>query len=97
MTVHNIFSKDYPSNIGKIEFSDGSFIDSENIKKIALNNSVFCVNDSNSTLNGSNENDTLYGDDRDNRMYGGAGDDVLIGGKENDNLYGEEGAHTWSD
>ena len=95
MTVHNIFSKDYPSNIGKIEFSDGSFIDSENIKKIALNNSVFCVNDSNSTLNGSNENDTLYGDDRDNRMYGGAGDDVLIGGKENDDLYGEEGADTY--
>ena len=95
MTVHNIFSKDYPSNIGKIEFSDGSFIDSENIKKIASNNSVFCVDTSNSTLDGSSENDTLYGDDRDNRMYGGAGDDVLIGGKENDDLYGEEGADTY--
>ena len=95
MTVHNIFSKDYPSNIGKIEFSDGSFIDSENIKKIASNNSVFCVDASNSTLDGSSENDTLYGDDRDNRMHGIAGDDVLIGGKGNDSLSGEEGADTY--
>uniref|UniRef100_UPI0028DD17E2 calcium-binding protein n=1 Tax=Campylobacter rectus TaxID=203 RepID=UPI0028DD17E2 len=95
MTVHNIFSKDYPGSIGKIEFSDGSFIDSENIKKIASNNSVFCVDASNSTLDGSSENDTLYGDDRDNRMHGIAGDDVLIGGKGNDSLSGGEGADTY--
>jgi len=95
MTVYNIFSKEHPSGIGKIEFSDGSFIDSENIKKIASDNTVFFVDNSNTSLDGSSNNNTLYGDDRNNYIYGDAGNDILIGGKGNDGLNGGEGADTY--
>ena len=95
VTVYDIFNQDYPSKIGKIEFSDGSFIDFESIKQIASDNTVYYADDNNNRLDGSNKNDIMYGDKDTNYIYAGAGDDILIGGEGNDELYGEWGADTY--
>ena len=95
VTVYNIFNQDYPSKIGKIEFSDGSFIDFESIKQIASNNTAYCVDDDNNRIDGSDKNDIMYGNKDTNYIYAGAGDDILIGGEGNDELYGDWGADTY--
>ena len=95
VTVYDIFNQDYPSKIGKIEFSDGSFIDFESIKQIASDNTVYYADDNNNRLDGSDKNDIMYGNKDTNYIHAGAGDDILIGGEGNDELYGEWGADTY--
>jgi len=95
VTVYDIFNQDYPSKIGKIEFSGGSFMDFESIKQIALNNMVYYADDNNNRLDGSDKNDIMYGNKDTNYIHAGAGDDILIGGEGNDELYGEWGADTY--
>ena len=95
VTVYDIFNQDYPSKIGKIELSDGSFIDFESIKQIASDNTVYYADDNNNRLDGSDKNDIMYGDKDTNYIHAGAGDDILIGGEGNDELYGEWGADTY--
>ena len=95
VTVYDIFNQDYPSKIGKIEFSDGSFIDFESIKQIASNNTAYCVDDDNNRIDGSDKNDIMYGNKDTNYIRAGAGDDILIGGEGNDELYGDWGADTY--
>ena len=95
VTVYDIFNQDYPSKIGKIEFSDGSFIDFESIKQIASNNTAYCVDDDNNRIDGSDKNDIMYGNKDTNYISAGAGDDILIGGEGNDELYGDWGADTY--
>ena len=95
VTVYDIFNQDYPSKIGKIEFSDGSFIDFESIKQIASDNTVYYADDNNNRLDGSDKNDIMYGDKDTNYIHAGAGNDILIGGEGNDELYGEWGADTY--
>ena len=95
VTVYDIFNQDYPSKIGKIELSDGSFIDFESIKQIASNNTAYCVDDDNNRIDGSDKNDIMYGNKDTNYIYAGAGDDILIGGEGNDELYGDWGADTY--
>ena len=95
VTVYDIFNQDYPSKIGKIEFSDGSFIDFESIKQIASDNTVYYADDNNNRLDGSDKNDIMYGNKDTNYIRAGAGDDILIGGEGNDELYGDWGADTY--
>ena len=95
VTVYDIFNQDYPSKIGKIEFSDGSFMDFESIKQIASNNTAYCVDDDNNRIDGSDKNDIMYGNKDTNYIHAGAGDDILIGGEGNDELYGDWGADTY--
>ncbi|WP_170000940.1 calcium-binding protein, partial [Campylobacter sp. RM16189] len=82
--------------ISKIEFSDGSSMNIEDIQEAIKNNNVVILDNPYwHPQEGSDENDEIYGDDDRNTLKGNKGDDILIGGKGHDELYGGEGNDTY--
>lgn len=91
---NHILNENY--RIDKIKFSDGSYMNTEDINQALKNNNVVITNDGFWRNNeGSDENDEMYGDDGGNLLKGNKGNDVLVGGKGHDSLYGGEGDDTY--
>ena len=94
--------------VNRIEFSDGSFLDKKEIKKIMLkgtnmddaiysdeDNDVVCGRGGNDTIRSSGKNSIIYGGDGDDKLYAIGGGATLYGEAGNDELYVEgDGSHT---
>jgi len=94
--------------VNRIEFSDGSFLDKKEIKKIMLkgtnmddaiysdeDNDVVYGRGGNDTIRSSGKNSIIYGGDGDDKLYAIGGGTALYGEAGNDELYVEgDGSHT---
>ena len=93
-------------SLSRIEFSDGSFMDKEEIRNIMLNGTdiddTIYSNEDNDVAYGRGGNDIMYGSGKNSILYGGDGDDKLYAqGKDitlyaeagNDELYAESGGN----
>jgi len=94
--------------VNRIEFSDGSFLDKKEIKKIMLkgtnmddaiysneDNDVVYGRGGNDTIRSSGKNSIIYGGDGDDKLYAIGGGATLYGEAGNDELYVEgDGSHT---
>ncbi|EMG30257.1 calcium-binding protein, partial [Campylobacter showae] len=81
ITVHSLFdgtrnaqgSLNEQFLINRIEFSDGSYMDAEDIKKAVL------LSPNSNSIYGFNSNDTIRGNSDDNYIFGYDGNDTIYG------------------
>ncbi len=91
VTVSNYFYNDGDSAylIEEIRFADGSVLDLNTIKSMAIKSTS-----GNDSLYGYATADTISGGAGNDYIYGKAGDDLLMGNDDHDYLYGEAGNDT---